>query len=442
MKNIILAIASFIIFLPVMASAQEVLPVVDSYSTDFISVIETEPYSSTFAIYGENFNYLLGGDVSVWLGPFEATSIAGNSTGMNITITVDHSLLERRNATYELVIKNTGEPVVIADKKIQIFDPFLGSYKKQRVKRYLNHTPHVKKSTKRTVGLNVHWALGSNANDDEQFASKLDSSNTKWAREHFSYKLIMGDDSSAWLKRYDQTMLKYKDRNMRVVGMLAYGEASNEHHPPGKEKWQRYVTKVVKRYRNYVDVWEIWNEPDSPDYMTPNNWKTYKPILKVGSRVIRKYDKDAIVLNGAIANINDQDFIKQMYEEGKPYFDELNVHLYYCDEFRDDGEDLGRLQMDWEALNRLVSTYRKNEKIWVTEMGCSTGEYGIDDTLVRRYTKQAVKLLRSYKYTRPILLYTIRDRTYLDAYEAYFGLLQEDFTNKPVWRWYKDLRKK
>lgn len=444
MRYISTLLLFFSLTVPAMAAERSILavPTISSISTDFISVIEDTSQSTTFAIYGTDFGYLLEDGVAIQLGPFEATTVSGNSTGMNLTFEIDPEALTERTTDYPLIITDEGITVYTSSQEITLHNPFVGDYQRTKPKRFLNKTKHSGKTSKRQVGLNVHWSLGVDEEDDDTLTSKLSSSDTKWAREHFSYKLIMGEDEAAWLTRYDEVMLQYKEQNIRVVGMLAYSDANDEFSPPSHQQWKRFVRKVVKRYRNQVDAWEIWNEPDSADYMTPNNWKTYKPLLKYGSQMIRQYDPEAIVLNGAIADITNEEFIGKLYTYGKRYFDELNVHLYYCEEYRDDGENLGRLQTDWENLNAFVSQYRPNEKIWVTEMGCSTGQAGINDTLVRRYTKQASNLLKQYEYTRPILLYTLRDRTYLDAYEAYFGVLEENFSNKPVWRWYKALRSK
>lgn len=418
------------------------VPVITSFSTDFISVTSKDRYDTTFAIYGEDLGYLLEEGVDITLGPLVAHTVSGNSTGMNVTFTIDHSELKKRNIKYPINVLQADEVVATAASKIQVFNPYRGNYRKQKVKQFLKRTKKKHQRSKRTIGLNVHWALGGESTVDDRFAEKLNSSKTTWAREHFSYKLLMGDDSTAWWKRYDKTILRYDQSEMRVVGMLAYGAADNEFTPPAAREWKNFVRKVVYRYRNYVDVWEIWNEPDSSAYISNNHWKTYRPLLKHGSRIIRQYDKDAIVLNGAVSDISNTTYIRKLYKYGKPYFDELNVHVYYCEQYRDDGNSLGRLQQDWEQLRSVVSEYKANEKIWITELGCSTGTAGIDNKLVKQYIRAATKLLLSYDNTRPIFLYSFHDRTYLDAYEAYFGLLHEDFSNKPVWRWYRDLSKR
>lgn len=422
---------------PVSAQVTE-LPEIDSLSTDFLSVATGEPYTTTIAIYGSDLDYLLFNPVNIQLGALTGTVVSGDDTGVNVSFTIDSSLIIDRRSTEYLTITLADSTIVTSATAIDIFNPFIGDYALQQSRQFVESTKHPHKRNKHTIGLNVHWAQGSDETVDDLYAQRLDDSYTIWVREHISYEQVMGSDSAAWLKRYDQIMLNYHDDGRRVIVMLAYGTGDDEFKEPNS--WKEFVRLVVKRYRNYVDAWEIWNEPDSGDYLSPHsNWRTYRHILKTGSAMVRQYDTDAIILNGAVSNLDNLEFTKQLYTHGRRYFDDFNVHLYYCDEYVDDKKSLDQLTTDFEQLQQVIKKYRAAERIWVTEFGCSTGTKGITDKLVKRYTKAATKTLLSYDNVGPILLYTIRDRTYLtnDPYEAYFGLMDENLKPKKVWRWYK-----
>ena len=122
--------------------------------------------------------------------------------------------------------------------------------------------------------------------------------------------------------------------------------------------------------------------------------------------MVRQYDTDAIVLNGAVSDLSNLEFTKQLYQHGKRYFDDFNVHLYYCTKSDE-------LTNDFEQLQQVIAKYRKGERIWITEFGCSTGTTGLNNKDVKKYIKQTTKTLLSYDNVGPILLYTMRDRTYL-----------------------------
>ncbi len=424
---------SILLILPVVSSAQ----VIDSVSTDFISVATAEPYTTTIAIAGTELDELLFNPVDVVLGPLTGSVISGNDTGVNLSFTLDSALLTEREASYPITISENGE-VIVTSADIMVFNPFVGDYVEQHSQQFLNNIDHPHQRNKQTIGLNVHQTLGSDADHDALYEQRLEDSNTVWVREHISYEEVMGADSAAWLKRYDQTFLQYRDNGQRVVVMLAYGTGHDEFKEP--DSWKQFVRLVVKRYRNYVDAWEIWNEPDSAQYLSPtSNWKSYRPILKAGSEMVRQYDPDAIVLNGAVSDLTNTTFTKQLYAHGRRYFDDFNIHPYYCDEYLSDHKQLTQLTHDLDRVLKVVRRYRADEQVWITELGCSTGASRVTNKVVKQYTKQVTKTLLSYDQVGPILLYTFRDRTYLtdDPYEAYFGLMDEELVPKLVWRWYK-----
>lgn len=415
-------------------------PIITSFSKDFISLVNENPYTITVAAYGTDLDYLLFNSVTVQLGPFSGRVSGGNASAVNINFYIDPDDSPEYLGVYPLIVTKDGAIVLTSTPTITVFNTYLEDYTNPGTRKALNHLSKPRKSNTTTVGLNMHWALGGDDSTDGIYRQALDDAQPVWVREHFDLKSLNGANQAGWFNRYDNIMLQYQQRGIHVVGMLAYGDGEDPYAAPSDQQWKTLVQTAVERYRNYVDVWEIWNEPDSSTYLHSANWKTYAPLLKRASRIIRIYDPSAIILNGAIADIRNHRFIEKLYTNGQPYFDEFNVHLYYCGQYRDDGEQLSALQHDWEQLEKIVHKYRPNEHIWITEMGCSTGQRGIDDTLVRRYIPQAVHLLRSYDNVRPIFLYAFRDRPFLDdAYEANFGLLESDGTPKPIWQWYTKL---
>ncbi len=425
------------------APAQAVdLPSVDSFSTDFISVATEESYTSTIALYGTNLDYLLFNPTTIQFGAITGTVVSGNDTGLNVSFTIDSSLISEREMVEPLTITLADASVIESTSTVTVFNPFVGEYVKQQSKQLTEQIQHPHQRTKETIGLNVHWTLGGEAELDDLYAQRLDGSHTSWVREHISYEEVMGDDSAAWLKRYDQTMLNYRDRDLHVVAMLAYGDGSDPYRQP--DHWKQFVRMMAKRYGNYVDAWEIWNEPDSSTYLSPHsNWKTYRPILKTGSAMIREYDPDAVVLTGAVSELTDLEFTKKLYQKGKRYFDDFNMHPYYCDEYVADGSSLQQMTEAVEQIIKVVNRYRPADQIWITEFGCSTGTAGVTNKIAKHYIKQGTKALLSYDQVGPILLYTFRDRTYLtdDPYEAYFGLMDENLEPKPIWSWYRQLKR-
>ncbi|MFC1617738.1 glycosyl hydrolase [Patescibacteria group bacterium] len=289
------------------------------------------------------------------------------------------------------------------------------------------------------LGMNMHWALDAfDANGKTE--AFIQNTGTKWVREHFWTHLLQGENKDGWLDRYDYVVGRYKKNGNRVVGMLAYGP--NEQKPTQVDDigaWKRHVKEIVKRYKGSIKVWQIWNEPDSPDYLQHNSPEAYRPILKAGYEAVKEADPDATVLSAGISYPNQQ-FIERMYQLNSDTFDHLAVHLYYCREFN---ADRSNTELE-DGLNNLyenvIKKYRPDEKIWITEMGCST-EGGISENLQNEYLQAKVPYVADLPYVDKVFLYTYRDRVTSNNYENNFGFVNRALEPKPVFWWYNSIPK-
>lgn len=281
--------------------------------------------------------------------------------------------------------------------------------------------------TNEKVGLNVHWALGG-FDKDNQYLARLKNSRTKWVREHFYTEVFLTERPQAWYERYDYVLREYHRQGIKVLGMLAYGPEHGDFQQPNLELWENFVREIVYRYKNRVAAWEIWNEPDSPSYLTPNNPKTYGPILEVAYRTIKNIDPEALVVNGGLTWPNFY-FAEQLFQNYNQYFDRLAVHAYYC------REGNNQLLSDLNSLQAVVNKYRPGEKIWITELGCSS----FDESFQKSYLEETTQAVLETGFVDKIFLYNIRNRDTGDAYEDHFGLLTLDMRPRLSWDWYRKL---
>lgn len=286
------------------------------------------------------------------------------------------------------------------------------------------------------LGLNVHWALGGNYYDYD-YELKLDQSETQWAREHFSAEVLMGENSQAWWDRYDFVVSKYQALGINIVGMLAYGPDSGVFTRPDLDWWQEYITAVVDHYHDRVSVWEVWNEPDSPDYLLPNTATNYKDLLTIAYETIKEIDPQATVLSAGLAQA-DPSFLTNLLAQADGYFDGVGLHSYYCQDYVSTG-NINQLQTDIQAFNQLLRDQRSIAKIWITEIGCSIYSSTYSQSVQTNFLSQATEWLSSQNYIAKIFLYTFRDSDSRSDYENNFGLLELDFKPKSAWTWYLNL---
>lgn len=138
------------------------------------------------------------------------------------------------------------------------------------------------------------------------------------------------------------------------------------------EEWRDNVTYYVSQYADYVDAWEIWNEPAHPNYTL--SVEKYYSMVQTASPIIRQYDPSAkIVLFGGLNLWSgsdphlalDKDFAEQFATMNiEQYGDALSVHAYPWMEKVE--------SWIWEKYSDSLAYYRElypSLEIWVTETG-------------------------------------------------------------------------
>jgi hypothetical protein len=107
--------------------------------------------------------------------------------------------------------------------------------------------------------------------------------------------------------------------------------------PDNLQDFYDYVFAVASRYKDRVDAYQIWNEPNLAREWgnRPPNPAEYVELLKVGYRAVKDADPQAVVISAGLAPTTRNDavampdiyFIQGMYDAGgAPYFDALGVH--------------------------------------------------------------------------------------------------------------------
>jgi len=140
--------------------------------------------------------------------------------------------------------------------------------------------------------------------------------------------------------------------------------------------WGRFVYNTVSHFKDSVQYWEMWNEPDY-SYFWSGTAAQYYQLLKVGYQAAKAADPDCTVLFGAPMLYGDDGaFLEQVLAlirddptapEHNYYFDVIPMHLY---------ADSAQLYDNVQWLRWRLSLYDRagshdleNKPIWVNEMG-------------------------------------------------------------------------
>jgi hypothetical protein len=168
----------------------------------------------------------------------------------------------------------------------------------------------------------------------------------------------------------------------------------------------RFVRALVDRYKNRIHSWEIWNEPDIPEFWTGST-KQYGVLLAEGSRAVRQADPTARVVLGGIARR--PEFLRELLrDEGvSRMIDVVNCHSYF--ETWHDGTIEG-LPTYLGLIAGVIDDHGDGQELWMAEVGYSSyrpdGSGRISDRYQARHgfehtaAYQAEALLRTMSLIR------------------------------------------
>lgn len=186
--------------------------------------------------------------------------------------------------------------------------------------------------------------------------------------------------------------------------------------------WERYVEATVSRYKDRVDLWEVWNEPNIA--VNQDHPERYVNLLVRTCRVIHKVDPEAHIAAFSLASL-DYKWLKRALDDlasraEKNLFDYVTLHKYF--ENPDEGD------YDFPLLTDLIHSYYPDVTVFQGESGCPS-ELGWDHALkFNEWTEysQAKNVIRrmtcDFALGQSCSVFTMVDLVYPDFRQS-FGLL-------------------
>ncbi len=152
------------------------------------------------------------------------------------------------------------------------------------------------------------------------------------------------------------------------------GNDTNYWRQPPRDlaRFSDFMKQIVLRYKDRIHSWEIWNEPDNPEYWE-GSVAQYADLLRAGSQAVRESDPTAKVVAGGLAwNL---EFLHQLLavEHAGPAIDIVNLHSYYETWSSDPVEAIATHVRRAAALIRESGNH---QPIWLAEIGYSNYRNG------------------------------------------------------------------
>lgn len=182
-----------------------------------------------------------------------------------------------------------------------------------------------------------------------------------------------------WIERA-QGDWRYDDREAMYAARVANGFTccatladapdlaavpGTQHVPAELNEWRRYVRTVITDFAPYVDIWEVWNEPDLNSTFVADPAK-YVALLNIAREVQQEADPDSQLAGLCAAGVTDRaiDWMEEVMRLGAlDSIDLLAWHPYYH-ERPEDG-----YYAALRRVNGLMDRYGGRKPMIFTEFG-------------------------------------------------------------------------
>lgn len=140
--------------------------------------------------------------------------------------------------------------------------------------------------------------------------------------------------------------------------------------------WQKYVRALARHFKGRITFWEIWNEPNIPQFWRPKapDGGDYAELVRLTSLPIRGEIADAQIVGGAMSCLNPSFLEKALQNGMAEWIDIFSFHPYQSvPEYN--------LQNMYDVIRRLLDRYAggKPIRIWQGENGCPSQTEGHND---------------------------------------------------------------
>ena len=199
------------------------------------------------------------------------------------------------------------------------------------------------------------------------------------------------------------------------------------------DAWLKYVEATVKRYKDVVTEWEIWNEPNLRD--NAKHPEAYAALLLNTVETIKRIQPEAVIVGFGLSRMP-VDFTSSVFEylkeRGKAdILDYVSFHPYF--ENPDDAVP------EIMALKECVESYDPTVKLFQGECGCpSILEWGhalryYEWTEYSQAKWNARRMANDWTLGIRSSIFTLVDLQYPNMLQS-FGLVRMNLLKKPVYR--------
>ncbi|GAA1010239.1 hypothetical protein Aple_038930 [Acrocarpospora pleiomorpha] len=151
--------------------------------------------------------------------------------------------------------------------------------------------------------------------------------------------------------------------------------------------WTAFVRALAERYRGRVTHWEVWNEPNIPQFWQPRevSGRDYADLVRVTAQAVRAEIPDATIIGGATSLVDPAFLVAALRGGLAQWIDAFSFHPYQMvpEHNLRNSHDLLRRLLDEHSPDRRIALYQG-------ENGCPSQLAGHHDDWLGMYAMDQV----------------------------------------------------
>jgi hypothetical protein len=276
--------------------------------------------------------------------------------------------------------------------------------------------------------------------EDEREYNNLTKLGVHWVRTSFPWMNIEPSNDQYDYSVWDDYVANCTKYNMKIIAILfvppLWLNLSTKNYVPPKyiDYWLEFVNKTVRRYKDTVAAWEIWNEPETTRFWD-GPIEDYYYLFNRTINFIHDIDPDLYVLGPSLCPSWAGYFppnVEDMFKLGiMKHLDAISIHAYYFDP--------DTLYQEIKQYVTLGNKYGFKGDYVITEIGNPTagGTY-IFTVSMEKMAENVIKnmVIASALQIKTCVYFCSRDldadeiEHYLPEAEKYYGLCYNNLTWK------------
>lgn len=143
--------------------------------------------------------------------------------------------------------------------------------------------------------------------------------------------------------------------------------------PQDFDEFGEFMFDLVTRYKDKIETWELWNEPDLDIYWDTGDAGAFAEFIKIGSKAVKRADPEAKVVLGGMAY--HAGFLEKLFRDYglSPYIDIVNMHNYYETWSK---RPVEQIDENIRAMTSVIDKYGDGQALWMAEVGYGTFRQG------------------------------------------------------------------